>query len=402
MKKLCAVVTAALMLGTTAWMGGTSTARADYQSDRDALCGPGETNACSIDIRDKNGVFVEGVSRATVDVVGTPNVTSKLQMYALTMSEIPYNWDRVGAYGSPVAFTTNAAGKATLTIPIPVLKAPDGATTPIAFQPVGATVQSITQHPIEPRRGGNHQPDLISVRSARGADRNTLTVVKDGSLEAEVSGGLTGDVYGVQIQIKGKWTDITDRSRAGNGRIGKDGWAVVHANVASYPDDTYRMRMFNRTRGIYDLALFDFQGSVVLEKDIYITPGQHTKNGRKWRTTCQPYSQTERCRTEIWATTVQNRAGKLIKRTGWVFNNLTYKESARSLWKNNPLGNTGKYVINGRKWRTECDTKATGRNGCRSYITATVVEAYRSGGTWKYRLVTKEVFNNIVMFKIAN
>ena len=52
MKKLCAGITASLMLATTAWVGATGPALADYQSDRDALCGPGDTNNCSLDIRE--------------------------------------------------------------------------------------------------------------------------------------------------------------------------------------------------------------------------------------------------------------------------------------------------------------------------------------------------------------
>lgn len=121
--------------------------------------------------------------------------------------------------------------------------------------------------------------------------------------------------------------------------------------------------------------------------NVYLTPGTHNVNGRLWKTSCEAYSQTKRCRTEIWS-------------SGWVFNNLTYAPSARVLWKGNPLGGNGvvgakvSWVSSGRKWRTECDTAATGRNGCRSYMAATV--AVRSGGS--YRLVEKDVFNNMVVF----
>ncbi len=52
MKKLCAGITASLMVATAAWVGATGPALADYQSDRDALCGPGDTNNCSLDIRE--------------------------------------------------------------------------------------------------------------------------------------------------------------------------------------------------------------------------------------------------------------------------------------------------------------------------------------------------------------
>ena len=73
---------------------------------------------------------------------------------------------------------------------------------------------------------------------------------------------------------------------------------------------------------------------------------------------------------------------------GWAFNNLTYLPSPRSLWANNPLGGYGKvgnksnWTSGGRQWRVECDTAATGRGGCRSYI--------KIGNQW--------VFNNIVRF----
>src|SRR5690606_29990449 len=113
--------------------------------------------------------------------------------------------------------------------------------------------------------------------------------------------------------------------------------------------------------------------------DIYVTAGRWTKGGREWRTTCEPYSQTERCRTEIWATQVVRSGSRYVNNTGWHFNNLTYKASPRSLWATNPLGGNGTYgaqvrwTSDGRAWRTECDTATTGRGGCRSYATATVV-----------------------------
>ena len=44
--------------------------------------------------------------------------------------------------------------------------------------------------------------------------------------------------------------------------------------------------------------------------DIYLTPGTHHVNGRTWRTTCEPYSTTRRCRTEIKATTVSYTSGR--------------------------------------------------------------------------------------------
>lgn len=129
--------------------------------------------------------------------------------------------------------------------------------------------------------------------------------------------------------------------------------------------------------------------------DIYLTPGTHHVNGRTWRTTCEPYSTTRRCRTEIKATTVSYTSGRFVQSTGWVFNNLTYAPIPRSTWGKNPLANKGSWTgADGRKWRTDCDSAVTGRNGCRSYATAKVIE-YR-GGT--YQWVTKEILNNMVRF----
>ena len=144
------------------------------------------------------------------------------------------------------------------------------------------------------------------------------------------------------------------------------------------------------------------------EVNVYTTEGTHHVNGREWRTACEKYSQTKRCRTEIKATQVTEVNGRFVARTDWVFNNLTYLPSPRTLWKGNPLGGNGTVgarvawtAPDGRKWSTECDTSTTGSNGCRSYTVSRVIEAYRVNGTWNYRWVTKSVFNNIVMFSAA-
>lgn len=128
---------------------------------------------------------------------------------------------------------------------------------------------------------------------------------------------------------------------------------------------------------------------------LYTTPGVHRVNGRLWVTTCEKYSQTERCRTDIWATQIRLINGKYTQVNDFVFNNMTYLPSKRTLWKGNPLGTPGNHVVNGRQWRTECDTPATGRNACRSFILTTVIEVNPAGG---YRQVNKYVLNNIVMF----
>ncbi len=134
--------------------------------------------------------------------------------------------------------------------------------------------------------------------------------------------------------------------------------------------------------------------------DLYTTPGFHQVNGRQWYTACEPYSQTIRCRTSIWSTQVELKGGQFVKDTGWHFNNLTYlPQMKRAQWGSNPLANPGKFTSAGRQWRTECDTPATGRNACRSYIWTKHVSATQlAGGTWTYALGEDWVFNNIVKF----
>ncbi len=129
--------------------------------------------------------------------------------------------------------------------------------------------------------------------------------------------------------------------------------------------------------------------------DLYETPGFHSVNGRKWMTVCEPYSQTQRCWTWIWATQVHDVHGRFVQTNGWTFNNLTYVASPKSLWSGNPLATSGTWTADdGRKWRTECETAQTGRNGCRSWAQSDVIEYTKTG----YRRATKWVFNNIVRF----
>lgn len=134
--------------------------------------------------------------------------------------------------------------------------------------------------------------------------------------------------------------------------------------------------------------------------DVYVTPGTHQLNGRTWRTTCSAYSSTvSRCRTEIVATTVVASGSRFVATTGWTFNNLTYRESPRAHWAGNPLATPGEHTVNGRQWRTECDTALTGRNGCRSWIKAHVVQAISLNPT-RYGWRTKWEFNNMVRFTV--
>ncbi|MBB1509764.1 hypothetical protein [Tessaracoccus sp. MC1756] len=130
--------------------------------------------------------------------------------------------------------------------------------------------------------------------------------------------------------------------------------------------------------------------------DIYSTEGYHYVNGREWRTQCEPYSITHRCRTEIKATVVTYSAGRFVQNTGWAFNNLTYLQSPRETWAGNPLAshNMNDFVSGGRNWRTECDTATTGRGGCRSYIEADVIAKTPGGFAWQKQWI----FNSMVRF----
>ncbi len=134
----------------------------------------------------------------------------------------------------------------------------------------------------------------------------------------------------------------------------------------------------------------------------YTLPGAHNVNGRMWFTTCEPYSQTTRCRTDIWATTVSKGRNGFQVTQGWVFNNLTYLPyMKRAQWAENPLGYDGSWTAaDGRKWRTECDTPRTGGSGCRSYAEVTLYKATpKVGGGYTFSQSNEWVFNNIVMFK---
>lgn len=136
--------------------------------------------------------------------------------------------------------------------------------------------------------------------------------------------------------------------------------------------------------------------------ELYTTEGQHTVNGRAWKTACEAYSQTERCRTEIWSTQAVHSGGSFAMVEGWAFNNLTYVESPREIWDGNPLGNhddSGWTAADGRRWKTECDTSTTGRNGCRSYSWSTTATATaRSSGGYRFSTTNGWVFNNMVRF----
>ncbi|WP_370630028.1 septal ring lytic transglycosylase RlpA family protein [Tessaracoccus sp. OS52] len=133
--------------------------------------------------------------------------------------------------------------------------------------------------------------------------------------------------------------------------------------------------------------------------DIYTQPGDHVENGRYWRTDCEMYSSNVvRCETDIWATTVVEHEGNYYNHDAWVFNNLTYLPSPAAVWEKNPLAYNHTWTgDDGRQWKTECNTAATGQNGCRTYAQASFVS--NEGGV--FRNQTEYVFNNIVQFSTS-
>lgn len=135
------------------------------------------------------------------------------------------------------------------------------------------------------------------------------------------------------------------------------------------------------------------------DTDVYGTPGVHNVNGRYWKTACSMYSSAvARCTTDIFGTKVFAENGRWYKQNTWVFNNLSYLPSSRAQWDGNPLATTGSWTsADGRQWRSECDTSATGRGACRNYIVADV--ASESGG-W-VKMQTIEVFNSMVRFSTS-
>ncbi|MCC2594583.1 metallophosphoesterase [Tessaracoccus sp. OS52] len=133
----------------------------------------------------------------------------------------------------------------------------------------------------------------------------------------------------------------------------------------------------------------------------YEVPGFHNVNGRWWHTECEPYSQTIRCRTSIWATSVAQAGGRFVQSNGWVFNNLSYLPYlSRAAWGTNPLAVPGEWTgADGRRWRTECETPATGRNGCRTWVEASVIASSLVDGERTFRWTKTWVFNNSVRFR---
>ena len=232
---------------------------------------------------------------------------------------------------------------------------------------------------------------------------STTATVGDTATFTVATEGHPDPTYTWELGIGGTWTTVNGASDStlsfADVTLAKNGVkirAVASNNLGSVTSDeaTLTVKSVATTPPVTTPTAPSYPGA------IYTTPGYHTYNGRNWFTTCEPYSVTQRCRTLIQATTVTQVNGKFVQKQGWAFNNLTYLASKKSAWKGNPLARTGYWTAaDGRQWRTECNTPATGGNGCRSFAKARVVaNVAKPGETTRYEWVTKEIFNNIVQF----
>ena len=344
-----------------------------------------------------------------VNVVGRPGATISVRLFATkVVSSSDWSVTPISA-ATPVTLPASSSGYSQTRISVTPTAIPSG------YNGAEVLVQPADYHrdaAVIERSDGSGEADVIEVRSARGRDMGFKPTSFTTVMGRELDAAIPGDRYSVQILRAGKWVTIDDKGPA---TVSAYGTANVAGRVPSdLPTGRYRTRLVNVTRGLYDISpdasytyfTWTYQATKPTDPgfDVYTTPGLWDYNGRKWRTTCEPYSQTERCRTEIWATQIIYSAGTFSRVDGYAFNNLTYKPSARSLWKANHLGGLGQVGYNstwtkdGRQWRTECDTALTGKGGCRAWTMTSVAEQYTSGGRTQYRVVKKWVFNNIVKF----
>lgn len=217
----------------------------------------------------------------------------------------------------------------------------------------------------------------------RGTFRHVhFTLMKNGT-EMPISGLQLGGytINGSGGSYCGYWTRNSDGAIVADAR--RSCYAVPSISNTLLPASALQRSEVAASRDVARPMIADHD--TIDAVGLYVTEGQHTVSGRAWKTTCEPYSQTERCRTEIWGAVVETIGGYKVNTEGWVFNNLTYKPSKRELWLGNPLGATGSWTDDdGRLWRTECDTANTGGGACRSYV--------------KAKAAAPEVFNNLVRF----
>lgn len=135
--------------------------------------------------------------------------------------------------------------------------------------------------------------------------------------------------------------------------------------------------------------------------DVYSTPGGQKKDGSLYKTSCEKQSNdVVRCKTEKWGSVVRLKKGKYVTDKGWHLTRYTYLPSVRSKWKKSPYAAYGKkkgkvsWKKDGKKYRSECDTKKTGKGACRTYVWTTTISKSKSGkyvkkSDWKLNRVVK-------------
>lgn len=391
MKKAAAAALTAMAIGVGSAVVDPGVASANGGSAMmNALC----RTACAINL--PGTVTLKGVFEGKpvpVNVKGAPNTRISVRAFMLDDKKMV-------AISNAVPVSTDRQGLARVNVPLYRLKAPWNAGHIVTIQPADTTYQQLRKGPLVPKSVNDRETLTFRIRSARAMDKgfgvNETKVGATGVFHRRVDFGLTGDQYGVEIKVGGQWKDVTQKNHP-TGEVSTMGTTVVQAIFPpNMPKGRYPTRLVNRTRKINDISpqpgyYIDWEGTAPYSK-----PGEYNHNGRRWRTNCEPYSKTQRCRTEIWSTQVVYDKGRYVTRSGWVFNNLTYTPSPRKLWRNNPLGKNAQWTSkeDGARWRTECDTRATGRGACRTYRYQKVV--VRSG-SW-YSQAYQWVFNNVVYF----
>ena len=412
LKKVLGGVVAAALLA----VGGLATSATPAQAREltpigSVLCS--NTPKCGIEFLDRapGEQFQEGRT-LPIKVTGQVGRSVSLRMYVFRsvngVSAIAPLQGTSSFTVTPRAVTGQKYGQVTLRVPIGTIPAGYNSGDLVVVQPSDYKIGH--KWVARDTSVDDERTDTETIWSSRPADRQSFGTdfnAAKGTFTRHLERALPYDQFVVQLERWGSWVTISPAGMA-------DAIGEVHLKAqvpASLPSGTYRTRVVNITRDDRDISrdLPQLRLSWALDPkhpnfNVYMTPGTWDYNGRKWRTSCEAYSSTQRCRTEIWATQIVYSGGTFKRSDGYVFNNLTYLPSARSLWASNPLGGNGRVGYNstwskdGRQWRTECDTAATGKGGCRSYIMASVAEQYVSGGRTQFRVVNKWVMNNIVLF----
>ncbi|WP_461107537.1 hypothetical protein [Tessaracoccus terricola] len=412
-----AAVSAVMIAVGGAAVAAQPAAAADWSPQSQALCN--NTNHCGIGF--PTGQTLDGYTQGQpfkVNVSGRYGHTTQIRAFAVRWYGTGQNDFEFTPISDPVSVTLNegTSSYGFKTVNVTVKQPPagfDGHQVYVQTADFKKGNAFVGQHWTNQ---DSQEAQHIEVKTVRGYDKGFSQEKFNGhSFLRTVVSAYPGDAYSVQMLRGGKWVTIDDPKQK-KATASSSGIAVIAGWVPDdLPTGKYRTRIVNTTRGISDLtpdqnwAYFTWSRTPQpgdKDFDVYTQEGTWNHNGRYWKTSCEPYSSTERCRTEIYATQVIVKDGKFYSSNDYFFNNLTYKPSPRSLWKNNPLGGFGKAnykgswtADDGRKWRVECDTAVSGRNGCRAYNVAKVVEPYKtSNGATSYRVVSKEIFNNIVRF----